>query len=328
MILKPGHATEYLTRYRDGKIAQGLGIGCDLDGFLRFKKAQNNIVLGHDNVGKTDWMVWYMLVLSSQYDLKWDVWVGENDPAQVVRKLIQMYAGKYFMDLSYKEIRRFETKMDHWFTFIDNKRLYTPDEMLDIYSGTTSDGCLMDPFTGLDRSMQYADNYAFMNKVRLFCNQTQKTLYVITHPNTESGRSSMIYPQGHNWFGHLMPPLKAHIEGGKPFLNRADDMIVLHRLTKHPDMYKFTMVNVEKVKNTETGGRQTSKDIPQMFEFNNGLGYKQGLVDPVKRSKIIEPREDEVKSAIQPNLDFESLTNDLFSKPDPTDQGLTEQLPF
>jgi hypothetical protein len=50
MILKTGHATQYLNDFKEGKIAQGLGIGCILDDYIRFKTKQLNIVLGHDNV--------------------------------------------------------------------------------------------------------------------------------------------------------------------------------------------------------------------------------------------------------------------------------------
>lgn len=333
MILNSGHATEYLNAYKDGKIPQGLPIGCLLDDYLRFKKAQSNIILGHDNVGKTDWTIWYMLALSSQHDLKWVVWVGENNPAQVVRKLIQMYSGRPFMDLTHKEIRRYEMKMEYWFTFVDNKKLYTPDDMIDIFSNTKADGCLMDPFTGLDRSMQYADNYSFMNKTRLFCNQTDKTLYIVTHPNTESGRASMIYPQGHDWFGHLMPPMKAHIEGGKPFLNRVDDMIVIHRLTKHMDMKYMTMINVEKVKNNETGGEQTLKDRPVMFNFNHGLGYREGLNDCIKRP----PKRTEQQTSLElptssldgfKHSDFETEVDNLMNEPDDTYNNSFEHSDF
>jgi hypothetical protein len=93
----------------------------------------------------------------------------------------------------------------------------------------------------------------------------------------------MIYPQEHEWKGHLKPPLKAHIEGGKPFLNRCDDMIVIHRLVKHPTLKYVTMIDVEKIKDRDTGGQQTELNNPEMFDYNTGLGFKQGGVDPIQR---------------------------------------------
>lgn len=286
MILPHGHSTQYLNDYKDGKIQLGLGIGCDLDNHLRFKRKQINIILGHDNVGKSYWFLWYMLCLSSQHDLKWCIWMGENPAGAVMRDLIQMYTGTHFKDLDYTTIRRCEALMEHWFTFVDNSQMYNPQQLLDIYASSDADACFLDPFTGLDRGMSHSDNYEFMNKTRMFVNQIGKTLYFSTHPNTESGRTSMIYPQDHQWFGHLKPPLKAHIEGGKPFLNRCDDMLIVHRLVKHPDMKYHTMVDVEKVKDRDTGGSQTELNASILFNFNSGKGFTQGVHQCINRSHL------------------------------------------
>jgi hypothetical protein len=287
MILKAGHSTKYLNDFKDGKIEKGFGLDIILDDYLRFKRKQLNIILGHDNVGKSYWTEWYFLALSTKHDISHTIWMGENSSGQVMRDLIQMYTGKIISDLSYNELRRAEIKMEHWFTFVDNSKLYTPEQMLDVFSTTKSDNYFIDPFTGLDRGMSHADNYEFLNKTRQFCNQTDKTIYISTHPNSESGRSSMIYPEKHDWAGHLRAPLKAHIEGGKPFLNRCDDMITIHRLTKHPDMFKFTMIEVEKVKDRDTGGKQTELEKPLLFDYNFGKGFTCYGIDPIKRPSMI-----------------------------------------
>ena len=92
---------------------------------------------------------------------------------------------------------------------------------------------LIDPFTGLDRQMTFEGNYMFLNEARQFVNRTGMSIYINTHPNSESGRSGNVYPDNHEWKGSLKPPLKDHIEGGKAFTNRCDDMFVIHRLIKH-----------------------------------------------------------------------------------------------
>lgn len=283
MILQEGHSTQYLNDYKEGKISEGLGIGNVLDDYLRFKRKQLNIVLGHDNVGKSYWMEYYFLALATNHDLKFTLWMGENSSGQVMRDLIQMYSGVHFKDLSYTDLRSYEKFIEHYFTFVDNSKLYKPKEMLEIIGSTKSDVGFIDPFTGLDRGMQHSDNYEFLNDTRQFCNQMNKTLYISTHPTSESGRTSMLYPQEHTWSGHLKPPLKAHIEGGKPFLNRCDDMIVIHRLVKHPTMKYQTMIDIEKVKDRDTGGQQTEIGQPLLFDFNSGLGFKIGGVDGIKR---------------------------------------------
>jgi hypothetical protein len=319
MILNPGHSTKFLNDYRDGKIQKGLGLGIELDDYILFKRKQLNIILGHDNVGKSYWFEWYMLALSTQHDLKWCIWMGENSSGQVMRDLIQMYSGKNYFDLDYKEIRRYEMKIEHWFKFVDNSKLYKPEQLLEIFNSIEVDGCFIDPFTGLDRGMTHADNYNFLNNARQFCNQTNKTIYLSTHPTSESGRTSMIYPSKHPWEGHLKPPLKAHIEGGKPFLNRCDDMIVIHRLVKHEGMKFQTLIDVEKIKDRDTGGKQTELNVPLMFNYNYGLGFTNGGKDAIKRKNgIVNDLVIKPLSSTMSDFDKPIQTELKYVKPDDT----------
>jgi len=59
MVQVQGNTTDYLLDVRNGRIKQGLGIGCALDDHIRFKTSQLNIILGHDNVGKSYFVFWY-----------------------------------------------------------------------------------------------------------------------------------------------------------------------------------------------------------------------------------------------------------------------------
>lgn len=276
-----GSAINYLIDFKDGKIKQGLGIGTDLDRFMVFKRRQLCICLGHDNTGKTAWSVWYYLCLVVRYKLRVCIWSGENQKGQIMRDLIQMLAGIPYHDLSHQQIRRLYFWLENYFTFVNNKRLYKPEDLLDIFAGSDADICQIDPFTGLDRDMTYEANYRFLNEARQFVNQTGKTVYLSTHPNTESGRSSMIFQDG-DFAGHLKPPLRSHIEGGKSFLNRTDDMFIVHRMPGHKTMRYFTMILIEKIKDKETGGQITPLNEPILCDWNHGLGFKINGIDPLQ----------------------------------------------
>ena len=283
MIIKSGSGINYLLDYKNGKIKQGLQIGCFLDEHLRFKPKQLNIILGHDNVGKSYWITWYFLTLSLTNNLKFILWSGENQHGQILRDMIQMYSGRPFKELSEQEILTYSTFLEQSFTFIDNSKLYKPTELLEIFRASDADACLIDPFTGLDREMNYEGNYRFLNMARQFVNETGKTIYINTHPTSESGRNGNLYPEQHHWKGHLKPPLKDHVEGGKAFLNRCDDMFVIHRLIKHTTMKFETMVGVEKIKDTDTGGKHTELDIPVLCNYNYGVGFTIQGVDPLQK---------------------------------------------
>jgi hypothetical protein len=272
MIQKAGDVTDYLLDVKNGRIKQGLGIGCAIDEHIRFKRSQMNIILGHDNVGKSYFITWYFLTLAIAHDLKFILWMGENSKGQILRDMIQMYRGVKFTDLTEQEIISTSIYIEQFFEFVDNKLLYKPDALLKVFSESEADACLIDPFTGLDRDMTYEGNYRFLNMARDFCNRTGKTIYINTHPTSESGRGGNLYTDG-DWKGHLKPPLKDHIEGGKAFLNRCDDMFIIHRLIKHESMKYYTMFSAEKIKDTETGGAINRLNEPILCEFNKGLGF-------------------------------------------------------
>jgi hypothetical protein len=303
MILPKGHQLEYLYDFRSGKIKQGLGVGCNMDDYIRFKRKQLCIILGHDNVGKTYWIMWYFLSLSAKHGIKWIIWSGENQSGQIVRDLIQMLSGRPFKELMQDEILRYSNRIDQWFEFIDNSILYKPEQLFEIFQNSDADGCLIDPYTGLDRDMTWEANYRFLNMARQFCNSTGKTIYINTHPTTDSGRSSHLYPEKHHWAGHLKQPLKDHIEGGKSFLNRCDDMFVIHRLIKHETMRYYTMVSVEKVKDMDTGGKHTLIDDPMLFDYNRGLGFVNDSVNPLDGYR---------KEYIKQQAEFNKTSGQLF----------------
>jgi len=163
-ILDRGHDIGYLHDVRDGKLKPGLGLNnAAIDEHILFKRGQLNFVLGHDNVGKTAWMLWYYLCLSLHHDLKWTVWSGENKSGQLKRSLIQMYTQKNYMQLSSAEITRTNDIIENYFSFVDNRKMYKHQQLLDLFASTDCDGCLIDPYSGLDRGYSHTDNYEFLN---------------------------------------------------------------------------------------------------------------------------------------------------------------------
>jgi hypothetical protein len=300
MILNNGHSTQYLNDYLEGKVPKGLKLGCDLDDYYVHKHSQLNIILGHDNVGKTYFMEWYYLALATNHDLKFCLFMDENFHGKVMRDLIQMYSGKKFIDLTYNEVRKYEIILEQNFKFVDNTKRYSPDDLLNIFDKAECDVHLIDPFNGLKTPMSYSSNYDVLNDLKHFT-KNGKTIYINAHPSSASGRRSAVYPEKHNWNGHVMPPLKSDIEGGKAFSNKADDFIVIHRLTQHPDLWNYTMLEVVKIKDTDTGGKPTMLNEPIMLDYNFGLGFKVGGKDVIKRLTLPSTK------AIVPNNSFDNL---------------------
>ena len=300
MIESKNNITKYLEDYHSGKITLGKDTGLvKLDDSLRFKDTQLTIINGLDNVGKTIWMLWYFLCLSTKHNLKWTIYSGENKSGQLTRQLIQFLTGKRLTDLTLDEVFRYELEISNWFTFIDNTNFYKLEDLLKLFEDTDSDGCLIDPFTGLNRGFNHSDNYDFLNKSRDFTNKTSKSLYVNTHVVSEAARR--VYSDTHQLAGYPFPPSKSQSEGGQPFGNRTDDFITIHRLVGHPTMNYKTQIYIRKIKDTETGGMVTPIDEPLEFEFNGGLGFTldgQNILNQTKQDDLRLPD-------LQPNTDFD-----------------------
>ncbi len=290
---------KYLLDYKHGKIEKGLGINNMLDDYIRHKKSELIFLLGHDNVGKSYWIFWYFLNICLRHNLKVCMYAGENQKGQILRDLIQMFAGVKFKQIPDNLIHAYCAKIEEHFKFIPNNKIYKSEELFNLFLASKCEIALIDPFTALDRDMSYAGNYTFLNMARQFVNQTGVTVYVNTHPISESGRSGNLYAQGHEWAGMLRAPLKNDIEGGKSFLNRCDNLYIIHRLTKSETMKYYTMISTEKIKDIDSGGSLTLLDEPVLCEFNNGLGFRVNGVDSLQ-----DLRTKEMQSKQFPNNNF------------------------
>ena len=77
--------------------------------------------------------------------------------------------------------------------------------------------------------------------------------------------------------GHPIPPMASDIEGGGKFVNRADEMICIHRYTQHETEWVFSHLHVRKVKDMESGGRPTPLENPIRLQSMKGnVGYYVG----------------------------------------------------
>ena len=318
MIVANGHSNDFLNKYRNNQIQKGLGLNIYLDDYLLFKRGQLNFILGHDNVGKSYWIMWYFLSLATQHDLKFTLFMDENSVNNAMRDLVRMYLGKKIQDSSQMELDIAIIKIESHFNFIDNSKRYTPEEILNVFRECKSDVFLIDPFNALKMQMSYSSNYDVLNELKMFCKTTKSTIYINAHPSSQSGRRMAVFPKGHDYEGQVMPPMKDDIEGGKAFSNKADDFLILHRFVASKTNNTTTLLEVRKVKDTDTGGQQTLINNPIAFDFNRGNGFLCGGQDSIKRPKTFQTiiyQDEPIKQANLMNIgrevnEFKPLTDD------------------
>ena len=299
------HADDYLASVRNGTLKQGLGIGCRLDNYLRFKYGSFNLIMGQANVGKTDWIIWYMVALTNKHKINWLIFSSENSVGSLKTKIIQYWTGKDLSKLTDEEFNRANFKMNQYFKFVDTDVLYTADDLLKVFEENKDqfDGAIIDPYNSLllpKMVNQHSYDYEIASKIRLFCKRNKKTIYILAHAVTESLRKT--HDKSHRYAGLPQPPNEADIEGGGKWANRADDFIVIHRYKAHESEWMITHVHVKKIKETETGGKPTFLDDPvHCYKYFNTFTVNQ--VDPIANVEVKE-------KPLPLNTNFDNKTDD------------------
>jgi len=274
-IVKHQISTDYLKDLKDGKIPKGIKIDCKLDAHLRFKVGKFNVILGHANVGKTAWMFWYFLMIAVKHGKRFLVFASENGVEEIKRDLIVFYTQKEFEKIEDSEFYSAKAAIDSMFDFIDIDHLYSYKDLLDAFEKhkIDYDGFLIDPYNSLikDKGLNldsHSYDYQAATELRIWARTNKKTIYVIAHAVTEALRKT--YHKEHEYAGFPLPPNAADIEGGGKWVNRADDFIVIHRLTQHKTRWMITEIHVKKVKDTYSGGKPTFIDEPVEFKMHYG----------------------------------------------------------
>lgn len=279
-ILPDDFQDSELDEYRLGTMRQGLKIDCDLDQHLVFKFGQYNLFLGHDNVGKTFFMLWYMTVLSVKHELTWTLYCSENEIWSAKAKIISFYCNQNVKTIEESTYIKVKSWLENHFRFIDNRNNYTAKELITIFENEDSTGFLVDPYNSLSKGGEGGHDYEYdiANLFRQFTRKHNKTIYINMHPVTEASRRE--HKDG-NFKGMLQPPMKSHAEGGTKWPSKCDDFIVIHRYWT-ADLKKTTLVYVQKIKETETGGERTLHGDYLMFDFKEygfSINGKNPLTD-------------------------------------------------
>lgn len=149
--------------------------------------------------------------------------------------------------------------VDEHFRFILHLRMYTYKQLLEMCTRVMDqkfkyDGILIDPYNSLRVELKGLSkndyNIQACEEMRVFCEQTGKSIILNCHTTTEAQRNQ-------DQDGNIARPLSSHVEGGGPFTAKADDLFVTHRNTRDKFNWMITEIYVEKIRNQEYGGKIT-----------------------------------------------------------------------
>ncbi len=239
----------------------------DLDNHFRFKENNFNVILGHDNVGKS-FIIWFLAVVASaKHGWKWIIYSPENKTYRIKKQLLDFVLGEKINKQTHRKvISRAKAFVDEHFIFVRKDKEFNAFELLEygaILCQEDKDikGFMIDPYNSL--SLDYKNkgqglsSYEYHLKVatnmRIFA-EKYCSIYLNAHSVTGSRRNMTTED------GVLKRPQKGDIEQGGLWANRCDDFIVIHRKVKSEDEWMFTEFHVDKVKDVETGGGVTYSD--------------------------------------------------------------------
>ena len=285
---KPFDELEGLEEIRQGKVQQGLGIGIDsFDAHVRWKQGQFNMVNGHDNVGKTDVLLWYFVCMAKLHNKKLLIYSSENTIRSQVFKIFNFWTGKRLdkhFSVDDKGFQRTLNEISDCFDFIPNNKRYSAYDIINLAQQKYHDGLLVDPFNSLmvETGNKHQEDYDICANLRIFAAENNTTVFVNAHLVTLAARNR--YPKDHDYEGHLAPPEKADTEGGQKFANRADDFWTIHRMTQHSERWAIGELHVRKVKETITGGSVTPRDKPIELRWEDHCKYYIDNINPLEKT--------------------------------------------
>lgn len=257
-----------------------------IDEHCPYKQGELTTIIGHTNVGKTTLILYLLSRLLDRKKII--IYSAENRISQIARMLISFHWGDH------KYQNRFQWLRER-VLFIRHAKQFTYRDMLEQISIAddmqfNSDLIFIDPYNSLKidgKKNSHEYHYEAIEDLRIFTQQTKKSIFLNCHTVTESQR---VKP---NQYGEIPIPIMGDVEGGAKFPNKSDNCWIIHRNIHHTDESEryVSLLAVTKVRNTEGGGRPTPYTMPIRMKFKKDwTGFTNDDDDISVKYRIDESR--------------------------------------
>jgi hypothetical protein len=287
---------ELIERFINGDFGMGLSTGYDmLDEYYRFKLGKFDVFLGNENIGKST-ILWYLCVVANVlHGWRSIIYSTENDAWVIQKQMMEFFVGKKMSLFTDREKELCYKWFDDNFVLIDNEKLLAYNQILQVaeYHLLKKEYhiLMIDPYNtltynweGLDRRMgMHEYHHHVATQFKQWSKNMNCSIWLNMHPNSESMRT--VESSG-EYKGMRKAPLSSHAEGGGKWVAKADNFIVLHRYTKHVSDYNMTLFDVQKVKETFTGGRPMTDGSVYKLKLTNYNGFV-GFFDEFNNNPLL-----------------------------------------
>lgn len=249
-----------LYRWYLGEREENWSVGWkELDNYMPWKRPQLHVHMGHDNVGKTFTATFFMVQAAIMHGWPATILAIENQTDKMIRDIMSFAAGKPVMSMSQQEFSFYNDFAVSYFDFI-TPASYTVDQTLsmldEVQQRKSIKNVMIDPYNSLAKTgtSVYAHDTDAAAKIMLYSHTRNVNIWLNVH--TTTGARRQYYEEGHEYAGLLKKPNKGDVEMGAVWQNKADYLSIGHRFINHPDATEraTTLISVEKVKDSETGG--------------------------------------------------------------------------
>ena len=172
-------ADKYIEQKRNGTFKQGAKTGIpDFDRFWRFKEGEFDMILGHDNTGKST-VSWYFALLDALFnDYHYVIFAGENKVGSVKLKLMEFYLCRQIEAMDEKEFLDAKFWVESRFDFIRNDESYNYMDIINMGTVMLKKKAkfkmIAEPYNILERDNgnDHQFDQKAMNALRLFIRKT------------------------------------------------------------------------------------------------------------------------------------------------------------
>lgn len=282
-VAKVNSNRETIEKFLRGEFGMGLSTGYPmLDDYYRFKLGKFDVFLGHENIGKST-VLWNMLVVANLlHNWRGIIYSTENDPWVIQKQMMEFLVGKRMGLFTENEKEIAYKWFDENFVIIDNEKLLAYNQILQVAESFLLKKeyhvLMIDPYNtlsynweGLDKRMgTHEYHHHVATQFKQWTKNMNCSIWLSMHPITEAMR---IVETSGDFKGLRKAPISSHAEGGGKWVAKADNFVVLHRYTKHATMNHVTFFDVQKVKETFTGGKPMSDNNAFKMSLTNYGGF-------------------------------------------------------
>lgn len=304
---------------RDGLVPEGLSFGySDLDKYFVYKQSDYVLFIGLPNVGKTTVVCFLLAILCCKYGGRWLIFVSENKTARTKIHLMEFYKQMKLKAMSESDLQDAKQWVKEHFVFLKIDKMYTLRLVLDIAKHELTKyaltGLFIDPYAILAQEKNY-NGFEYQSDmqtlINIFKQETNMSVWISIHTISEAARNK-------DKEGNTVAPRQTDAPFGNQMAGRADEVVTIHRLIKHPERWMNSEIHVHKVKEWETGGKPTPTDEPVILRMLPG-GY-------AFRNELDEnPFDSGSYGKLQPNLRF---SGDINATIEGNKNEVEEELPF